>query len=329
MLLIFLINFGISQNPHGDNLKIDCKNCHTSDSWEIDSDYISFDHSITNFQLNGLHKEVDCKNCHLSLIFTEINDNCIDCHQDIHQNTVYPSCSNCHDESSWLISDIDQMHDQTGFPLFGAHVVVQCNDCHDKIDELIFEPISNECISCHADDFYSTLEPNHEKENYSFDCYLCHELDANNWLISHDFFPLEEGHNIEECVLCHDDNNYLSTSSDCISCHEIDYNKTSNPDHNLNMFGQDCTECHSLSLDWMPVEYKSHDENDFPIYSGKHKGEWNSCIDCHLISSDYSIFTCIDCHEHQKSDMDNKHNDVSGYNYESTSCFECHPDGDK
>ena len=28
----------IAQNPHGEGLKMDCKACHTSDSWEIPMD---------------------------------------------------------------------------------------------------------------------------------------------------------------------------------------------------------------------------------------------------------------------------------------------------
>ena len=46
--------------------------------------------------------------------------------------------------------------------------------------------------------------------------------------------------------------------------------------------------------------FSSHDAY-FPIYSGKHKGEWNDCVDCHIQSSNYKIFSCINCHEHNNA----------------------------
>ncbi len=39
------------------------------------------------------------------------------------------------------------------------------------------------------------------------------------------------------------------------------------------------------------------------------------------------IFSCINCHEHRKSKMDDEHKNVPGYLYESTKCYQCHPNG--
>ena len=65
----------------------------------------------------------------------------------------------------------------------------------------------------------------------------------------------------------------------------------------------------------------------FPIDSGAHLGEWNSCADCHVVPSNYSAFECILCHEHNQTDMDNKHDEERDYEYLSTACFSCHPQG--
>ncbi|HKJ01704.1 MAG TPA: hypothetical protein VJ997_04595, partial [Longimicrobiales bacterium] len=65
----------------------------------------------------------------------------------------------------------------------------------------------------------------------------------------------------------------------------------------------------------------------FPIYSGKHRGEWNSCGDCHTTPTDLSVFSCLTCHEHNQKDMDDKHKGRSGYVYESGACLSCHPRG--
>ncbi len=66
----------------------------------------------------------------------------------------------------------------------------------------------------------------------------------------------------------------------------------------------------------------------FPIYSGKHNGEWNACSDCHTNQSNFAVFSCIDCHEHNnKTDLDDKHKGEPGYSYTSAACYDCHPKG--
>ena len=54
-----------------------------------------------------------------------------------------------------------------------------------------------------------------------------------------------------------------------------------------------------------------------------------SCVECHPNPGNYAIFTCIDCHEHNKPDMDDKHEDVQDYVYSSVACFDCHPNGEE
>ena len=78
---------------------------------------------------------------------------------------------------------------------------------------------------------------------------------------------------------------------------------------------------HGLHATW------NHDSQYFPIYSGKHQGEWNTCADCHKTATNYSQFSCIDCHEHNQSDMQSKHSDVANYTWTSAACYSCHPKG--
>jgi hypothetical protein len=85
-------------------------------------------------------------------------------------------------------------------------------------------------------------------------------------------------------------------------------------------------ECHSQNA-WTPATF-DHDSKYFPIYSGEHAGEWNQCSECHTTQNNYTLFSCIDCHEHNQTDMDSKHiGEVSGYVYQSTACYDCHPNG--
>ena len=51
------------------------------------------------------------------------------------------------------------------------------------------------------------------------------------------------------------------------------------------------------------------------------------CTDCHVVAGNFQIFECIECHEHNQSDMARKHDEVGGYVWESQACLECHPDG--
>lgn len=329
IILILILFTGLikSQNPHGESFKIDCAKCHTSDSWTVDFKNIGFNHKTTRFSLNGRHDQIDCKECHTSLILSDVKNECIECHEDMHNNTVSSQCNNCHNEDDWIIDDYDKLHDESGFPLTGSHRPLDCAECHTNSVELIFEPLSNECISCHQNNYNEAKTPNHIEENFSTDCFLCHDLNADSWVIAHDFFPLDKGHAISDCFTCHTDSDYRNTSPECFSCHSEDYNNTTNPDHQVGSFSKDCSVCHTLDLGWTPAEYENHDDNDFPIFSGKHKGEWSQCTDCHIDPNNYAVFTCIDCHKHRKSKMDDKHDDESGYVYESNACYKCHPDG--
>ncbi|MFK5959136.1 MAG: hypothetical protein QM495_09760, partial [Lutibacter sp.] len=111
----------------------------------------------------------------------------------------------------------------------------------------------------------------------------------------------------------------------CVTCHQNDYDTTNDPNHLSAGFSTDCTACHTTG-GWTPSTF-DHDSQYFPIYSGKHQGEWDQCIDCHT-TNNYSTFSCIDCHEHSnKAEVDNDHKGESGYVYESNACYNCHPTG--
>jgi len=192
-----------SQNPHGAALKIDCRECHTSEGWEIDAalwkntspDKPRFDHNKTNFELTGHHKNVDCKLCHETLIFSETSSDCISCHLDLHQQTVGTDCKRCHDADNWLIDDIVELHQSNGFPLLGTHRLAECNDCHTSETALRFDRIGNQCVDCHLDTYRATTAPNHQTAGYSTDCFNCHDVTLPDWrwtagAANHLFFPL-------------------------------------------------------------------------------------------------------------------------------------------
>ena len=404
IILLFISGISFAQSPHGSNFDIDCEECHSTDKWDIDYEKLSFNHSVTEFELAGQHKVLDCRTCHSTIVFSDIDNQCSSCHTDIHQNSVGPNCDDCHTSQSWLVKNINELHLVSRFPLEGRHKQANCIDCHSSVNNLVFEPLGVECIDCHLVDYQAAKQPDHIAAGFSNDCQDCHQITDSDWSkvkVTHDFFPLVGGHNLSNCFDCHNQNSFEGLTQDCFTCHQNDFNATTDPNHISAGFTIDCVQCHTTNPDWKPASFGDHDnffqlvgahkliENDcnkchetgysntpdqcydchlnnynsttnpnhqsagfetdceschtsvawqpasfdhdnqfFPIYSGKHNNEWNECSDCHTNTSNYQVFSCITCHEHNQADMNKEHDGINGYAYESSACFACHPNGD-
>ncbi len=337
-----------SQSPHGADFKVNCAACHTSAGWEIPFDAwnrtgpvfsrvtgwqigwdtAAFNHNKTNFQLKGQHAQADCRACHESLVFSQAQTGCISCHKDMHSGTVGSDCARCHTTNNWLVDNINELHQDNGFPLVGVHASTNCIDCHKSETGLRFDRIGNACVNCHLVDYTATTNPDHKGAGFSTNCVECHDMTHQDWTtdkVKHDFFPLTKGHAISDCAKCHAGGDYANTSPDCISCHQPDYAASTDPNHTQAQFSKNCTDCHTTDANWMPAKYSQHDVDYFPIYSGAHQGTWNKCADCHSNTSDYTQFTCTSCHANPTTD--NQHGGVNGYSYNSPACLACHPNG--
>lgn len=137
-----------------------CTDCHKTTVW-ID---IDFDHSRTNFPLQGKHGQISCSDCHfkgndnkLIQVFKSLATNCESCHKDIHFNQFRvdgeTKCERCHAFENWKPVKFD--HSKTQFPLEGAHSKVECEGCHKQIETPVgkFVKYKNEetkCIDCHS-----------------------------------------------------------------------------------------------------------------------------------------------------------------------------------
>lgn len=320
------------QNPHGEKLAFSCTDCHTTEGWKFSQATAKFSHDLTTFKLEGQHFYTDCAACHKTLVFSEAKSNCVDCHTDMHNNTVGPNCAECHTPKSWIVNNITEIHQNSRFPLLGAHNTADCSACHTSVSKLEFQPLGIECYDCHRLDYQAATNPNHVQSGISTNCFECHRVEAFEWSasgINHDFFPLTKGHAIENCAECHTSGISVPISANCYDCHQNDYNSAVNPSHQNSGFSTNCTECHTTDPDWKPANFKTHDAQYFPIYSGSHRGEWESCTECHTQPGNFNSFSCVDCHEHNKSDMDKEHRGENGYSYNSNACFACHPNGNK
>jgi hypothetical protein len=121
--------------------------------------------------------------------------------------------------------------------------------------------------------------------------------------------------------------NHALVTGACADCHLDDYQGTTNPDHQASGFPTTCESCHRTTR-WRDISGFDHDGLYFPIYSGKHRGRWSDCSDCHTVASNYSSFSCLGCHPHSdRQETDGHHREVGGYTYDSAACYSCHPRG--
>ncbi|MDP8208097.1 MAG: hypothetical protein P9L92_15640 [Candidatus Electryonea clarkiae] len=305
---------------------LDCGVCHSTVGWSP----AEINHDLTEFPLTGAHVNVDCADCHTQG-YTGTPTDCYSCHNDDYESVTDPDhqdgnydhdCSICHTTDGWTPAAFD--HDQSDFPLTGAHLQLECNDCHSQ--GYTGTPVA--CYGCHQDDFEDVNDPNHVTGQFEHDCTICHTTEA--WspaTFDHDEteFPLTGSHRTVNCGECHIDGQYEGTPTGCYFCHDDDYNDADDPDHRGAGFPTDCEQCHNTT-DWGDADFNHR--LWFPIYTGNHREEWDRCSDCHTNPNDYSVFYCIDCHEHNREDTDDDHDEVQGYVYNSDACYECHPDGE-
>ena len=230
-------------------------------------------------------------------------------------------CDRCHTAAGWtpLRQPLLFEHERdTGFALLMAHRRVDCAGCH---RDLRFAHVASACADCHEDP--------HRRE-LGFDCERCHTTagweNRRNLLDVHSaaLFPLTGAHTTAECSACHAQapDRFFGAPRECIACHSDDLARAV-PSH--AGFPRECQTCHSTAT-FEGAFFPNHDAL-FPIFSGPHRNAWDSCDDCHTNSGNFAIFSCVTCHEHNREDMDDEHDDVRNYRYESNACYSCHPTG--
>ena len=308
-------------SPHGDKLKFDCADCHTTNDWTTLARQMKFDHDKTFFKLVGQHSQVNCKSCHQSLVFSDAKTDCNSCHKDVHQNTVGPDCERCHSSTTWVISEANQMHEKTRFPLVGVHQNVDCASCHSGYSKLYFPPLAVSCYSCHSQQYFATTSPNHVQAQFSTQCQDCHGAIDISWgptNFDHSFFPLTCGHAIQNCFACHKqgNNNFKGLSTNCYSCHQADFASATNPNHVAQGFSHQCDQCHTTT-DWTSAGF-DHTAAGFPLTLGHANLQ---CVQCHAAGFTNTPSTCVSCHQ---TDYNNTNNPSHITLALPTGCTTCH-----
>lgn len=322
-----LPDFQNARNPDHQRLGFSqqCDMCHSpaSRSWQGGTFGAGFPHPAV-FPLTGAHTSVACSSCHINGRFAGTPHACVACHQADYDRTTSPNhrsagfpttCENCHSTTQWPGAAVD--HNLTRFPLTGAHIGVECTRCHVNNR---FAGTPTDCFSCHQDDF-NRAQPDHRNAGFGTSCQNCHS--TTRWegaAIDHNRtnFPLTGAHTRVSCDRCHVNGRFAGTPTACFSCHQADYNRAQ-PNHQSSGFPTTCQNCHSTNT-WSGATFN----HPFPITSGAHRGF--ACADCHPNSGNFGVFTCTTaCHPRAR--MDDRHRGRAGYQYESSACLRCHPQG--
>lgn len=307
-----------------------CVDCHDHTGFDWASDGIN--HNF--FPLTKGHDISDCAQCHTNGNFANTPATCVSCHQADYNAAANPqhtaanfsqNCVECHTtDPGWMPASFVQ-HDAAYFPIYsGTHKGEwnQCSECHTNPSNYA----EFTCTTCHANP--ETDNEHNGIGGYAYNspaCLACHPTGDGNGNFDHNTtnFPLKGAHQAVNCAECHS-SGYAGTPTNCSACHLDNYNQTTNPNHTAAHFPTDCASCHTETA-WTPASF-DHDGQYFPIYSGKHKGEWNQCAECHTNPSNYAEFSCITCHTNPETNND--HNGINGYAYNSPACLACHPAGD-
>lgn len=301
-----------ASEPVKSNSCISCHSDHNGRSFDIIRfDEESFDHALTGYPLQGAHGHQDCAACHQpeyiqrtdikekQYTFLGLEQECLQCHEDYHQNTLSTSCTDCHDYEAFDPAVLFD-HQDTDYPLFGAHLDVDCIDCH-ALTERNGEPFQefanvdhNNCVSCHED-----------VHNNAFgqDCKSCHsevsfQILQDDLTFDHSAtkFPLRGSHAVVSCIECHKDgtdNRFQEFTNlidfKCANCHD-------NP--HIESMDDDCVTCHNERSFRRLNEGNtfSHDQTAYPLL-GKHTEV--HCDQCHAASKIESLphDQCNHCHE--------------------------------
>ncbi|NDP21718.1 MAG: cytochrome C [Paludibacter sp.] len=139
----------------------ECTVCHNVETWKK----VKFDHSKTNFKLDGAHANLACSQCHYlknekgirTQKFIGLSMECGSCHKDSHQGQFEingkTECGKCHGTESWKNTKYD--HNTSRFKLSGAHLKAKCGACHKEITDekgkyVQYKFKNIECSNCHS-----------------------------------------------------------------------------------------------------------------------------------------------------------------------------------
>jgi hypothetical protein len=237
--------------------------------------------------------------------------------QDSPHGPLSVACDQCHATDSWKVlqAGMKFKHAQTGFPLQGRHVQVECRQCHATLK---FSAAKDRCGSCHMDV--------HRNELGAM-CERCHSTES--WLVPDmpqrhitTRFALLGAHRLAQCRACHTNeqkHTYVGAPIECVSCHRTDYDATVAPPHRTSGINTNCETCHSVSSPTWGRGF-DHATTGFPL-QGAHAAV--ACSQCHQNNVYKGLsHDCYGCHAAQFTATTTPPHRASGF---GTDCVQCHP----
>ncbi len=218
-------------DEHNGQFGTRCAACHNPEDWE----QVAFDHAASAFPLTGKHQNADCETCHQDGIFKGTPQDCASCHSqdDKHNGQFGPDCAACHTTTGWEAASFD--HTLASFALTGAHIQVECAQCHTN---QVFQGTPTACSACHAD-------PEYHRDLFGSNCENCHNTGA--WVpAAYDEphrFPINHGDSRNSCQVCHPT---MLSAYTCYGCHEHTQANIAGEhrEEGISDFN-DCVRCHA------------------------------------------------------------------------------------
>ncbi len=306
----------------GLSLENSCSDCHGGWSSSMTSSCLEC-HSIIQTHLDqgiGLHGILD----------STVADNCAGCHSD-HHGANFQAVNDLSFARAGVQDPREFEHQLIGFAMNGAHLELDCNQCHEHSDVKLvpegahrFIGLAQDCASCHEDV--------HEGQYRTscVDCHHQHGFDSQHYIKHSGFLDLVGGHAGLSCAECHgeDSNHSLAVLRgpaakrpayrDCASCHSLPHSESfvlgaaaiSGVANARTLTGtpanQLCTNCHlaehtSFAEDAIELSAALHGASGFPL-AAPH--DVQQCADCHAPELEYDerypgrdADTCAACHD--------------------------------
>ncbi|HEU5171039.1 MAG TPA: hypothetical protein VFU46_10905 [Gemmatimonadales bacterium] len=227
----------------------ECSQCHAATVWP----QARFNHAGTAFPLTGAHRAVSCPSCHADGVYRGKSTACVSCHQGDYTATTNPGhaaaqfptdCTACHGTTGWTPAQFN--HDNTQFPLTGAHRSATCSSCH---ADGVYRGKPTACLACHQGDYDATVDPSHSAAQFPTTCMSCHG--TTSWsgaTFDHDgpYFPIYSGQHRGRwttCSTCHPNPGSYQQFT-CLTCHEHDQVRMDDKHRNRPGYSYDSQACY-------------------------------------------------------------------------------------
>ena len=354
-------------------LEASCVECHEHEHESFRAEGLALDtaqHAGSGFPLEPPHQELECAACHEPALGSfdlrypgRAPEECSRCHADPHAGQFADGpfalsepggeCTNCHAAHEWEPPAFGpDEHARAGLPLDGAHLEVDCHDCHEIVGggARVFRGTVSDCDTCHADPhrhFFAPFEDELALAEHGT-CAACHLTSGFSVPPEHGFdharfadFPLRGAHAQEDCEACHvpaEEPDTFGRSfgfvaehfgriESCASCHEDPHRGTfDGPGKPRRVEGRTgCARCH------VEVSFRAFTRGfDHALWTGYELEDSHArlgCTDCHLPKDEPNEYgltwgsalgvACADCHADPHA---GQFEDLGG----RTDCSRCH-----